>query len=213
MAAHRHKEFEATERQATACLAEAVARQQLELEAESRGISAHRGPCECCEIENRVSRQLHVTMKCQQSAFVKQIGELREKTRRSPSRKLMQEDTVATSERPPRASRMIRRSARGGETKAARPQSGRQTARQSSEAQRTLSMRSRWPRCSGLMSHLAAWAMGRRAAAVISSKKSSETTSESKLQSSDELQSSDSAHRALRGRAALRKTSPQPRWL
>ena len=95
------------------------------------------------------------------------MDELREKTCRSPTRKLMQEDTFATSERPPRASRMMRRSARGGETPtkggetlAARPQSGRQTARQSSEAQlATVAPLLRW-----LMSHPAAWAMGRMAA-------------------------------------------------
>ena len=100
---------------------------------------------------------------------------------RSPTHKHMQEDIFATSERPPRASRMMRRSARCGETPTeggetstdevdvetltVRPQRGRQTARQSSEAQlATVAPLLRW-----LMSHPAAWAMGRMAAAVISS--------------------------------------------
>ena len=134
-------------------------------------------------------------MKCRQNVFAKAMDELRENLEmcRSPISKHMQEDTFATSERPPRASRMMRRSARCGErlqaptegelhsgtesltpteggetptdevvveTLAVRPQRGRQTARQSSEAQlATVAPLLRW-----LMSHPAAWAMGRMAA-------------------------------------------------
>ena len=122
--------------------------------------------CECCEIENRLPRQLNVSMKCRQNVFAKAMDELRENLEmcRSPTSKHMQEDAFATSERPPRASRMMRRGdetpTEGGETLAVRPQRGRQIARQSSEAQlATVAPLLRW-----LMSHPAAWAMGRMAA-------------------------------------------------